>query len=124
MPASPYAAAIVCFQCLMYCLALEGLMFGLICSSKPESTAAPPVGEQSTATGAVTHEAVSMQSDDLAQPAAPVHGTGASLNSLPPQQHQAQQMAYSAAPFQGQQQTSHYPGAYHLETAQQPVAQT
>ena len=82
------------------------------------------MGEQVTATGPMTHEAVPMQSDDLAQPAGPVHGTGATLNSIPPQQHQAQQIAYSAAPVQGQQQTLPYPGAYHLETAQQPVAQT
>lgn len=98
-------------------------MFGLVCSSKPESTAAPPVGEQFAATVPVTHEAVPMQSDDLPQPAGPVHGTALSLNSMS-QQHQGQQMAYPAAPVQGQQQTSPYPGAYHLETAQQPVAQT
>ena len=98
-------------------------MFGLVCSSKPESTAAPPVGEHITATVPVTSKAVPMQSDDLAQPADSVHGTGASLNSMP-QQHQGQQMAYPVAPVQSQQQTSPYPGAYHLESAQQPVAQT
>ena len=98
-------------------------MFGLVCSSKPESTAAPLTGEQITASGPVTHEAVPMQSDDPAQPAGPVHGTEASLNSIP-ERHQAQQMAYPAAPVQGQQQTTPYPGAYHLETAQQPFAQT
>lgn len=97
-------------------------MFGLVRSSKPESTAAPLTGEQITASGPVTHEAVRMQSDDPPQPG-PVHGTEASLDSIP-ERHQAQQMAYPAAPVQGQQQTTLYPGAYHLETAQQPFAQT
>ena len=97
-------------------------MFGLVCSSKPEGAAAPPVGEQMTAAGPVTYEAVPMQSDDLAQGAGPVHGTGASLNSMP-QQHQGQQTAYPAAPVHSQQQTMPYPDAYHPETAQ-PVAQT
>ena len=85
------------------------------------------MGEQVAATGPITHEAIQMQSDDTAHPAGALFATGASLNSLPPQQsqqHQAQQLTHSAAPVQGQQQTSAYPGAYHAESAQQPAVQT
>lgn len=104
-----------------------GLISALVCSSKPESTAAPHAGEQITATGPITHEAVQMQSDDTAHPAGALFATGASLNSLLPQQsqqHQGQPLTHSAAPVQGQQQTSAYPGACHVESALQPAVQT
>lgn len=100
----------------------------LVCSSKPESSAALlPVGGQGVATGPVTSEPLPMESGDPAQPAGSGNANEASLNSMQLQhldQHLGQQIACSAASVPGQQQSLPYPGAYHIEPSPQPLAQT